>query len=94
MYNQKYSFTMNTFQQIALWLHTSFAYKLLGKTHKRIIAWRAIHIACDVGNRVHTRHDSDEDVRGNACKQTIALWFYLGLSRLYSSFLPLLHLAR
>ena len=52
---------------------------------KRRIAWRAIHIACDVGNRVHTRHDSDEDVRGNACKQTIALWFYLGLYRLYSS---------
>ena len=22
----------------------------------------------DVGNRVHTRNDSDEDVRGNACK--------------------------
>ena len=26
----------------------------------------------DVGNRVHTRNDSDEDVRGNAYKQTIA----------------------
>ena len=32
----------------------------------------AVHIACDVGNRVHTRNDSDEDVRGNAYKQTIA----------------------
>ncbi len=29
-------------------------------------AWKAVHIACDVGNRVHTRNDSDEDVRGNA----------------------------
>ncbi len=35
-------------------------------------AWKAVHIACDVGNRVHTRNDSDEDVRGNAYKQTIA----------------------
>ena len=26
----------------------------------------------DVGNRVHTRNDSDEDVRGNACKKAIA----------------------
>ena len=38
------------------------------------------HRLADVGNRVHTRNDSDEDVRGNACKQTIALWLYLGLS--------------
>ena len=30
------------------------------------------HRLADVGNRVHTRNDSDEDVRGNACKQTIA----------------------
>ena len=30
------------------------------------------HRLADVGNRVHTRHDSDEDVRGNAYKQTIA----------------------
>ena len=29
-------------------------------------AWKAVHIACDVGNRVHTRNDSDEDVRGYA----------------------------
>ena len=49
-------------------------------------AWRAVHIACDVGNRVHTRHDSDEDVRGNACNQAIALWFYLGLSLYKHSF--------
>ena len=35
-------------------------------------AWKAVHIACDVGNRVHTRNDSDEDVRGYACKQSIA----------------------
>ena len=34
----------------------------------------------DVGNRIHTRNDSDEDVRGNACKKAIALWLYLGLS--------------
>ena len=34
----------------------------------------------DVGNRVHTRNDSDEDVRGYACNQAIALWLYLGLS--------------
>lgn len=32
----------------------------------------AVHIACDVGNRVHTRNDSDEDVCGNACKKAIA----------------------
>ena len=31
-------------------------------------AWKAVHIACDVGNRVHSRNDSDEDVRGNSCK--------------------------
>ena len=30
------------------------------------------HRLADVGNRVHTRNDSDEDVRGNACKQAIA----------------------
>ena len=40
----------------------------------------------DVGNRVHTRNDSDEDVRGNACNQAIALWFYLGLSLFKHSF--------
>ena len=44
-------------------------------------AWKAVHIACDVGNRVHTRHDSDEDVRGNACNQAIALWLYLDIHR-------------
>ena len=33
------------------------------------LAWKAVHIACDVGNRVHTRNDSDEDVRGNACQK-------------------------
>ena len=37
-------------------------------------AWKAVHIACDVGNRVHTRNDSDEDVRGNACNQAIAFF--------------------
>ena len=35
----------------------------------------------DVGNRVHTRNDSDEDVCGNAYKQTIAwralLWSFI-----------------
>ena len=36
------------------------------------LAWKAVHIACDVGNRVHTRNDSDEDVRGNACNLSIA----------------------
>ena len=44
-------------------------------------AWKAVHIACDVGNHVHTQHDSDEDVRGNAYKQTIAwkalLWSFI-----------------
>ena len=30
------------------------------------------HRLADVGNRVHTRNDSDEDVRGYACKQAIA----------------------
>ena len=30
------------------------------------------HRLADVGNRVHTRHDSDEDVRGYACVQAIA----------------------
>ena len=30
------------------------------------------HRLADVGNRVHTRNDSDEDVRGYACKQSIA----------------------
>ena len=30
------------------------------------------HRLGDVGNRVHTRNDSDEDVRGNACNQAIA----------------------
>ena len=30
------------------------------------------HRLADVGNRVHTRNDSDEDVRGNACKKAIA----------------------
>ena len=52
----------------------------MGKDRKRKIimwwrelAWKAIHIgSSDVGNRVHTRNDSDEDVRGNAYKQTIA----------------------
>ena len=40
------------------------------------ISWRIVttislegctHRLADVGNRVHTRNDSDEDVRGNAC---------------------------
>ena len=31
------------------------------------------HRLADVGNRVHTRNDSDEDVRGNAYKQTNSL---------------------
>ena len=30
------------------------------------------HRLADVGNRVHTRNDSDEDVRGYVCKQAIA----------------------
>ena len=30
------------------------------------------HRLADVGNRVHPRNDSDEDVRGNACNQEIA----------------------
>ena len=30
------------------------------------------HRLADVGNRVHTRHDSAEDVRGNASTQAIA----------------------
>ena len=30
------------------------------------------HRLADVGNRVHTRNDSDEDVRGYACKRAIA----------------------
>jgi len=30
------------------------------------------HRLADVGNRVHTRNDSDEDVRGNVCKKAIA----------------------
>ena len=30
------------------------------------------HRLVDVGNRVHTRNDSDEDVRGYVCKQAIA----------------------
>ena len=38
------------------------------------------HRLASVGNRVYTRNDSDEDVRGNACNQAIALWLYLGLS--------------
>ena len=38
------------------------------------------HRLAGVGNRVHTWNDSDEDVRGNACNQAIALWLYLGLS--------------
>ena len=48
-------------------------------------AWRAVHIACDVGNRVHTRHDSDEDVRGNACNQAIA-WRALPWSFIIQAF--------
>ena len=31
------------------------------------------HRLADVGNRVHTRNDSDEDVRGNAYKLTNSL---------------------
>ena len=30
------------------------------------------HRLADVGNRVHTRNDSDEYVRGYACSQAIA----------------------
>ena len=45
----------------------------------------AVHIACDVGNRVHTRHDSDEDVRGNVYKQTIA-WRALPWSFILQTF--------
>ena len=30
------------------------------------------HRLADVGNRVHTRNDSDEDVRGNTYTQAIA----------------------
>ena len=30
------------------------------------------HRLVDVGNRIHTRNDSDEDVRGYVCKQAIA----------------------
>ena len=39
----------------------------------------------DVGNRVHTRNDSDEDVRGNAYKQTIA-WRALPCSFIIQTF--------
>ncbi len=39
----------------------------------------------DVGNRVHTRNDSDEDVRGNAYKQTIA-WRALPWSFIIQTF--------
>ena len=49
-------------------------------------AWKAVHIACDVGNRVHTRHDSDEDVRGNACNKAIAWKALPGLSLYKHSF--------
>ena len=45
----------------------------------------AVHIACDVGNRVHTRNDSDEDVRGNACNQAIA-WRALPWSFIIQTF--------
>ena len=48
-------------------------------------AWKAVHIACDVGNRVHTRNDSDEDVRGNACNQAIA-WRALPWSFIIQAF--------
>ena len=48
-------------------------------------AWKAVHIACDVGNRVHTRNDSDEDVRGYAYKQTIA-WRALPWSFIIEAF--------
>ena len=44
------------------------------------------HRLADVGNRVHTRNDSDEDVRGNACNQAIA-WRALPWSFLYSNIL-------
>ena len=43
------------------------------------------HRLADVGNRVHTRNDSDEDVRGNAYKQTIA-WRALPWSFIVSNF--------
>ena len=47
--------------------------------------WKAVHIACDVGNRIHTRHDSDEDVRGNACNLSIA-WKALPWSFIIQTF--------
>ena len=44
------------------------------------------HRLADVGNRVHTRNDSDEDVRGYAYKQTIA-WRALPWSFIIQSFI-------
>ena len=44
------------------------------------------HRLGDVGNRVHTRNDSDEDVRGNACNYAIA-WRALPWSFHYSNIL-------
>ena len=43
------------------------------------------HRLADVGNRVHTRNDSDEDVRGNAYKLTIA-WRALPWSFIIQTF--------
>ena len=43
------------------------------------------HRLADVGNRVHTRNDSDEDVRGNACNQAIA-WRALPWSFIIQAF--------
>ena len=43
------------------------------------------HRLGDVGNRVHTRNDSDEDVRGNACNQAIA-WRALPWSFIIQAF--------
>ena len=43
------------------------------------------HRLVDVGNRVHTRNDSDEDVRGYAYKQTIA-WRALPWSFIIQTF--------
>ena len=43
------------------------------------------HRHADVGNRVHTRNDSDEDVRGNTCNEAIA-WKALPWSFIIQTF--------
>ena len=57
----------------------------MGNSHKDQ-PFGCTHRFADVGNRVHTRNDSDEDVRVNAYNQAIALWLYLGLSLYKHSF--------